>query len=95
VSVLLDVNVLLAYGWQHHPDHVAVSTWLEKVEKFALCPITELGFVRVSMSPAFRASHEAASKILSYISNQTGAIRIPCDLAAIEMPRVGELLIGC
>jgi predicted nucleic acid-binding protein len=51
---LLDVNVLLALAWPAHVDHVAASRWLAGKQKHsnsgvATCPLTELGFIRLSM----------------------------------------------
>src|SRR6266496_4812009 len=39
------------------------QTWAEG-EKLAICPITELGFVRISTQPAFGASVADARKML-------------------------------
>jgi len=90
VKVLLDVNLLLAYGWQHHPFHVSCSAWFDGLSEFALCPITELGFLRISMSPAFRASYEGASHVLDALKARTGARHLPCDVQVGEMPQVSS-----
>ena len=90
MSVLPDVNLLLAYGWQQNPFHAQCSSWLEGLVDFALCPITELGFLRVSMSPAFRASFDGASQILQTLRSLPGARQIPCDIAVSLMPQVGS-----
>jgi predicted nucleic acid-binding protein len=65
VSHLLDVSLLLACGWSEHARHAQANRWLNKVAAFATCPLTEMGFLRVSMSPAFRASFEDARTILN------------------------------
>ena len=46
---LLDVNVLLALGFQNHEFHRQVALWVrsEQPAHLATCSITELGFVRV------------------------------------------------
>ena len=49
-SWLLDVNVLLGYCWTNHADHTALFTWLTSVEEWATGPISELGFLRISMT---------------------------------------------
>ena len=46
--VLLDVNTLLALGWAEHEAHSAVVKRLAQTGKWATCPITQLGFVRIS-----------------------------------------------
>jgi len=45
---LLDVNILLGCSWKSHEDHSALLDWLLQADEWATCPITELGFVRVS-----------------------------------------------
>ncbi len=47
-SVLLDVNTLLALGWAEHEAHGVVVKRLARAVKWATCPITQLGFVRLS-----------------------------------------------
>jgi|SRR5579883_3500038 len=52
---LLDINVLLALAWPNHSLHAPARRWLKsEVIKgsltIATCPITELGFVRISMN---------------------------------------------
>jgi len=54
VSVgLLDVNVLVALTWPTHVHHGVARRWfdLHSVEGWATCPITQLGFVRLSSNP--------------------------------------------
>lgn len=51
---LLDVNVLVAWGWADHADHVRAATWISAMQKrknavIATSTIPELGFVRVSV----------------------------------------------
>ena len=47
MTYLLDVSTLLAFLWQTHAFHQRASGWLEG-KKLAVCPITELGFLRIS-----------------------------------------------
>jgi toxin-antitoxin system PIN domain toxin len=51
---LLDVNVLLALAWPNHLHHEAAHRWFVAVRtgRWATCPHTEIGFVRLSMQPA-------------------------------------------
>lgn len=51
---LLDVNVLMALAWPTHIHHEAVHRWFAEhgPSGWATCPLTELGFVRLSMQPA-------------------------------------------
>lgn len=90
MMVLPDINLLLAYGWQHHPFHQRCSDWFDELSEFALCPITELGFLRVSMSPAFRASHEGALQVLQALKGRDGVIHLACDAQVGKMPMVSS-----
>lgn len=62
---LLDVNVLLGCGWKSHADHQALLGWLLQVSDWATCPLTESGFMRISMTTAYQATFDDARKSLS------------------------------
>ena len=51
---LLDINVLLALAWPTHVHHAAAHRWFSGSASlaWASCPLTQLGFVRLSMQPA-------------------------------------------
>jgi toxin-antitoxin system PIN domain toxin len=87
-GTLPDVNLLLASAWETHPEHRKARSWLTGVDRFATCPITELGFVRVSMSPAYAAGFADAVGYLSLAQRLGNAVRIHDDLNAVEMPAV-------
>lgn len=54
LTLLLDVNVLLALLWPRHPAHRAVRRRLERHSgRWATCALTQLGFIRISCNPAF------------------------------------------
>jgi uncharacterized protein len=50
---LLDTNVLIALAWPQHVHHGEAHAWFSKVgrEAWSTCPITQLGFVRISSNP--------------------------------------------
>ena len=81
MSHLLDVSLLLACAWSRHPDHSRANRWLNSTAKFATAPITQMGFLRVSMSAAHGASfadaHDALRAILRIKSHRfvTDAVR--------------------
>jgi len=57
VNYLLDVNVLVAWGWSDHVDHERTVAWIaaamrQKATKLMTSAIPELGFVRVSVQRA-------------------------------------------
>ena len=88
MSHLLDVNFLLACAWQTHDHHAAASAWLDERQEFATCPISQLGFLRVRMSPAFRASFLDALAALDGIVTRRGASLIHDDLPASSLAPV-------
>ncbi len=54
MNYLLDVNVLLAWGWEDHVDHGRTIQWLESkaahaTDRFFTSALPQLGFVRVSV----------------------------------------------
>jgi len=54
MKFLLDVNVLLAWGWADHADHRRAASWIGGIKqkrgvKLLTSVIPELGFVRVSV----------------------------------------------
>ena len=68
---LLDINVLLAVAWPQHIHHARVKRWLlaETARgklSIATCPITQLGFLRISMNiKGYAADFESARLLLS------------------------------
>jgi toxin-antitoxin system PIN domain toxin len=50
---LLDVNALVALAWDTHVHHARIRLWFDEHGKrrWATCPLTESGFVRVSSNP--------------------------------------------
>ena len=67
MSHLLDVNLLLACAWSGHADHARANRWLNSAAAFATAPITQMGFLRVSMSTAYGASFADARTALAAI----------------------------
>lgn len=67
MSHLLDVNLLLACAWSGHADHARANRWLNSIAAFATAPITQMGFLRVSMSTAYGASFADARTALAAI----------------------------
>ena len=81
---LLDINVLLAANWQHHAQHARTFAWLAGRE-IALCPLTELGFLRISSNKkAMNVAMEEARQVLETFISQRRPVRIADDLPALE-----------
>jgi hypothetical protein len=88
MSHLLDVNFLLACGWSSHARHTAARAWLEAQSSFTTSPLSELGFIRVSMSPGYRASFADAQAALGNITSRPQARIIAADLPARKLPEL-------
>ena len=81
---LLDVNVLLAAIWTNHPQHTKAFGWLAGKDVL-LCPLSELGFLRISTSKkAINAPMEQARKLLEKFISDRKARRIDDDLPALD-----------
>ena len=50
---LLDVNTLVALLWTNHEQHEAARAWFLAQQRagWATCPLTQIGFIRVSSNP--------------------------------------------
>ena len=85
MSYLLDVNVLLASIWTVHRHYPAADAWL-KGKRVAVCPLVELGFLRISTNAkaSFNVSMADARKALEKFLSETAATRIPDDLPALD-----------
>jgi predicted nucleic acid-binding protein len=88
VSYLLDVNLMLACGWRSHQKHAAARVWLDRQPDFATTPISELGFIRVSMSPGYRASFADAQLALLEITARKQARFVSATFGAAKLPSV-------
>jgi predicted nucleic acid-binding protein len=66
MTFLLDVNMLIAAIWEEHADHGRVNAWLAG-KKTATCPISELGFLRISSGETFlfRAGLDSCLELLN------------------------------
>jgi toxin-antitoxin system PIN domain toxin len=52
MTYLFDVNVLMALAWPNHVHHELAHRWFRQAQpRFATCPLTQLGFVRISSNP--------------------------------------------
>lgn len=83
MTALLDISVLLAWLWERHENHHRVLAW-EAGQNVAVCPLTELGFLRISTSPAFGATMEQAREMLQDWLHQRQPQFVPCDLRALD-----------
>jgi predicted nucleic acid-binding protein len=83
MTYLLDVSTLLAWLWRDHEHHRRVMSW-QAGKSVAVCPITELGFLRISTQPAFGATMKVAREMLSAWHQKVRPVQVPCDLPALD-----------
>jgi toxin-antitoxin system PIN domain toxin len=84
MKFLLDVNALLAAILAGHSRHQAVNAWL-KAKAVATCPLTELGFIRISSSPkAYNVSMALARQSLEAFKTTHKTEFIPDDIPALN-----------
>ena len=81
---LLDVSALLALLWKRHLNHARVQSWAGAHE-LAVCPISELGFLRVSCL-AYKSSIADAAATLSSWADAQKPRFFPCDLPVLSVP---------
>ncbi|MFM8889456.1 MAG: TA system VapC family ribonuclease toxin [Solirubrobacterales bacterium] len=76
---LLDVNALVALGWDSHVHHQAVREWFldRSGSGWQTCPASEAGFVRVSSNP----------KVLPHQLDVASAIQFLAELRKVGVHR--------
>lgn len=80
---LLDVNVLLPAIIKTHVHHTRTLAWL-KDKEIVLCPLSELGFIRIgSHKKAFGFPMAGVRQSLEQFAKERKAVRIPDDLPAL------------
>ena len=90
MSWLLDVNLLLASRWISHPDHAAAQKWLASVDQFYNSAITELGFVRISLSKAYGATWDETLATLGKFQQRPGYHFLADDVDGRALPETGS-----
>ena len=82
---LLDVNTLIALIWPSHVHHSKAKIW-QVGKTLALCPIAELGFIRISTHPVgqFNSSMSDARQALQDFITQEKPKFIACDARALD-----------
>jgi len=82
VIYLLDVNMLIAAIWLDHQDQPRVETWLHG-KQTATCPISGLGFLRISSGDTFpfRAEPETCRNALSEFVRKRRCRFVPDDFS--------------
>ena len=88
---LLDVNLLIAGIVETHPKHLMTRAWLREKE-FVLCPISQLGFLRIGSHPkAIGLTMARAREVLNRFISDFKVDLIPDDLPALgSHPRTSD-----
>ncbi len=107
MSMLLDVNTLVALAHEGHAEHSRVSKWFASLigtdARLMTCAITEIGFVRVSVQVGFEPDVPSAvdtleglkssSKVpLSLLPDALGASTLPAYVQGPKQVTDGHLL---
>ena len=82
---LLDIAPLIALLWKTHEHHERAKAWQAGLSKVAVCPITELGFLRISTQPVYGATLAEARRMLQAWKDARKPGFIACDLEALAM----------
>jgi uncharacterized protein len=90
MSWLLDVNLILACRWTTHPNHLLAKQWIETVDRFYTSPIAELGFVRISLSIAYRATWDEVQETLKRLHARAGYRFLSDDVDGTASPETAS-----
>jgi predicted nucleic acid-binding protein len=85
VTWLLDVSVLVARLVHTHEHQYRVATWWPS-RQVAVCPITELGFLRVACALGF-AMNDGRIALEAFLRTES-PLFIPCDRRALDSAMV-------
>jgi toxin-antitoxin system PIN domain toxin len=99
VTVLLDVNVLIALVDPTHAAHESAHRWFDSIGRFswATCPLTENGVVRIVSHPKYPnnpGSPAVVSTVLMQMCRLPGHVFWPDDISIRDPERIdaGRLL---
>jgi toxin-antitoxin system PIN domain toxin len=95
VTYLLDINVLIALFDPAHVHHEAAHRWVQTLAapKWATCPLTQNGFIRVLTNPAYpnlRVTPAQVAQRLKVFCEQPGHDFWP-DAVSLTDPMVFDL----
>jgi toxin-antitoxin system PIN domain toxin len=87
---LPDVNLLVAAMVAAHALHHRAAAWMDGAERFATCPVTEAGLVRVLMTEAAVGRRVSAAEALAALEAVRSADgwEFLADGASLAAPRV-------
>jgi toxin-antitoxin system PIN domain toxin len=97
---LLDVNLLIALAWPQHVHHAQAHAWFDQTggKSWASCPLTQLGFARISSNPKIIAQAVSPREALAMLERMTalpGHAFWPDELSPMGQHTFGSLqLVG-
>jgi toxin-antitoxin system PIN domain toxin len=84
MTLLLDVNVLIAAIWTDHADHKKADAGITG-RKLASCPVSEMGFIRISTHPkGLNVSMRDARRLLKQFLVAHAVKFLPADLPVLK-----------
>lgn len=84
MTLLLDVNVLIAAIWTDHADHEKADAGIAG-QKLASCPVSEMGFIRISTHPkGLNVSMRDARGVLKQFLDVRAVKFLPADLPVLK-----------
>ncbi len=86
----------MALLWENHEHHERVRRWLQKITAFATCPVSQLGFARISAHPTlgFGMSPEQAFVVLRRFLADSRHGFVPDDLSCEDRVLLSERISG-
>ncbi|MDR2565799.1 MAG: hypothetical protein LBC97_07010 [Bifidobacteriaceae bacterium] len=97
MAVLLDVSALIALLDPDHASHQTVNDWMaiNSLERWASCPITENGYVRIVSQPSYPhpLTIGLALAALTAARNSPRHEFWPCDISVADAQRVDTSLV--
>lgn len=96
---LLDVNFLIALAWPSHIHHADAHRWFSRHASrgWATCPLTELGFLRISSNSKIipeAVSPQEALEWLKKITTQGRHVFWQDKISLHHSPRLTKRLMG-
>ena len=75
MTYLLDVNLLIALAWPSHVHHTIAQEWFRDNRRagWSTCPVTQIGFVRISSNPKFIDGAVAPGEAIALLRQVTTA----------------------
>ena len=83
MTYLLDISTLMALLWGTHEHNAHATDW-QNSAAVAVCPLTELGFLRISTQPALGCTVQDARKMLSDWKAARNPAFVLCDVPALD-----------